>query len=41
MRTGDFEGILSWVVGPDELGPFRVLRLSGPARIVVDVRTGD
>ncbi|HXV32593.1 MAG TPA: hypothetical protein VD769_01185 [Gaiellaceae bacterium] len=39
VRTGDFEGVLNWVAGLDERMPFRVARLAGPPRIVVDVRT--
>jgi hypothetical protein len=41
VRTGDFEAVLTWVAGLDERAPFRVLRLFGPPRIVVDVRTDD
>jgi hypothetical protein len=37
--AGDFEGVLSFGIGIDERTPFRVLRLSGPGRIVVDVAT--
>ena len=36
-RTGDFEGVLQWAIGLDHGGDFRVLRLSSPARLVVDV----
>lgn len=36
-RTGDFEGYLTWVLGlPEELD-FRVIDLSDPTRVVVDV----
>ncbi len=35
--AGDFEGVLSFGIGIDERAPFRVLRLTGPGRIVVDV----
>ena len=41
MRTGDFEAVLTWVAGLDERAPFRVLRLAGPHRLVVDVRADD
>jgi hypothetical protein len=41
VRTGDFEAVLTWVAGLDERAPFRVLRLFGPPRIVVDVRADD
>jgi hypothetical protein len=37
--AGDFEAVLSFGIGIDERAPFRVLRLSGPGRIVVDVAT--
>jgi hypothetical protein len=37
VLTGDFEAVLNWVVGLDERAPFRVLRLSGPPRLVIDV----
>lgn len=37
VRTGDFEAVLNWVAGLEERAPFRVLRLGGPPRIVVDV----
>lgn len=39
VRTGDFEGVLTWVVGASDGAPFRVLRLQGPTRIVVDIAT--
>ena len=41
VRTGDFEAVLNWVAGLEERAPFRVMRLAGPPRIVVDVRTAD
>ena len=37
VRTGDFEAVLSWVAGTTERVPFRVLRLSNPTRLVVDL----
>ena len=37
--TGDFEGVPSFGVGIDGRAPFRVLRLTGPGRIAVDVAT--
>jgi hypothetical protein len=40
VRTGDFEAVLTWVAGLEDRAPFRVIRLSGPPRIVVDVQTG-
>lgn len=36
-RTGDFEGVLTWVIGVDRQRPFRVTTESGPARVIVDV----
>lgn len=38
VRTGDFEAVLSWAVGVEERVDFRVLRLAGPPRLVVDFR---
>jgi hypothetical protein len=38
-RTGDFEGVVSWVIGLDDRVDFRVLRLDGPPRLVIDFRT--
>lgn len=40
VRTGDFEAVLSWVIGVESERQFRVLRLDGPARLVVDIPTG-
>jgi len=37
VRTGGFEAVLTWAVGVDEKRPFRVSRLEGPARIVIDI----
>jgi hypothetical protein len=34
----DFEGVVEWVLGTDRVAPFRVTTLSGPPRIVIDVR---
>jgi hypothetical protein len=39
--TCDFEGHVDWVVGVAFPGRYRVLELSGPARVVVDVQHGD
>jgi hypothetical protein len=36
-RTGDFEGVLTWVIGLDKQRPFRVTPQDGPARVIVDV----
>jgi hypothetical protein len=38
-QTGDFEGYLTWAIGLRAPAPFRVLALSGPDRIVVDIAT--
>jgi len=40
VRTGGFESVLTWAVGVDETRPFRVTRLEGPPRIVIDVVSG-
>ena len=37
VRTGDFESVLTWVVGTDRARPFRVTTLDAPSRVVVDV----
>ncbi|WP_043502732.1 AMIN-like domain-containing (lipo)protein [Georgenia sp. SUBG003] len=39
--TGIFEGQNQAFIGLDEEAPFRVFTLTGPARLVVDVRTTD
>ena len=36
-RTGDFEGVLTWVIGVDRQRPFHVSTQDNPARVVVDV----
>jgi hypothetical protein len=36
-RTGDFEGVLTWVLGLNEEAGFRVYELEEPYRLVVDV----
>ena len=36
-RTGDFEAVLTWVIGLDRQRPFRVTTQEGPARVIVDV----
>ena len=38
VRTGGFEAVLTWAIGVESAQPFRVVRLEGPARIVIDVR---
>lgn len=37
VRTGDFEAVLTWVAGTTERVPVRVLTLTDPVRIVVDL----
>jgi hypothetical protein len=38
VRTGDFEALLTWVIGLEKQVPFRVLTLDGPPRLVLDFR---
>ena len=38
VRSGDFEGVLAWVIGVEERVDFRVRTLDNPARLVVDLR---
>lgn len=38
VRTGDFEGVLSWAIGVRDRVAFRVTTLSSPARLVVDLQ---
>jgi hypothetical protein len=40
VLVGDFESVLTWVLGVDGRQPFVVSALSSPPRIVVDVSTG-
>ncbi|MBW3573589.1 MAG: hypothetical protein KY450_01825 [Actinobacteria bacterium] len=37
VRIGDFEANLTWVIGLDEMVPYRVEVLSNPARVVIDL----
>lgn len=37
MRTGDFEGLLTWAVGVEARVPFAVDTLTSPARLVIDL----
>lgn len=39
-QTGDFEAVLTWVLGVSEEADFRVLTLVDPPRLVVDVGHG-
>jgi hypothetical protein len=36
-RTGDFEGVVTWVIGLDKKRPFHVSTEDGPTRVIVDV----
>ena len=36
-RTGDFEGVLTWVIGLDRKRPFHVSTADAPARVIIDV----
>jgi hypothetical protein len=36
-RTGDFEAVLTWVIGLDKQRPFHVSTQDGPSRVIVDV----
>jgi hypothetical protein len=36
-RTGDFEAVLTWVIGLDRQRPFHVVTEGGPARVVIDI----
>lgn len=40
VRTGDFEAVLTWVVGIGSRAGFRVTTLPAPSRLVIDVRPG-
>jgi len=37
VLTGDFEAVMSWVLGVDGRHPFRVSTLQSPSRLVVDI----
>ena len=39
VLRGDFEAMLSWVIGVRGARPFRVFTLNGPPRLVVDIAT--
>ena len=38
VRTGGFEGVLTWAVGMNDKVDFRVTTLQGPPRLVIDAR---
>jgi hypothetical protein len=37
VRSGDFEAILTWVIGLDEVRPFTVSTLTDSTRLVIDI----
>jgi hypothetical protein len=37
VETGDFEGVLNWVIGVRTRPAFKVTTLPNPTRVVVDV----
>jgi len=37
VRTGAFEGVLTWVIGVEAEAPFHVTTLQSPPRLVVDL----
>ena len=39
VQTGDFEAVLTWVIGLESSQPFRITTISNPPRLVVDVRS--
>lgn len=38
VKTGDFESVLTWVIGAKAQVPLRVFTLSAPSRLVIDLR---
>ena len=38
VRTGGFEGVLTWAIGLNDQVDFRVTTVQGPPRLVIDVR---
>lgn len=41
VLTGDFEAVMSWVLGVDGKRPFVVTSLTSPSRVVVDIATSN
>lgn len=39
VMLGDFEGIVSWVIGTEGSKPFKVFTLQSPPRLVVDIQS--
>ena len=38
VRSGDFEAVLSWVIGVGSTQPFNVTTLTSPPRLVIDIK---
>jgi hypothetical protein len=38
VRTGDFEAVLTWAIGLEEMVDFRVTTAASPSRLIVDFR---
>jgi hypothetical protein len=38
VKTGDFEAVMSWVAGVEAKAPFTVTTLTGPPRVIVDIK---
>jgi hypothetical protein len=38
VRLGDFEAVLTWVIGLDGKDDFKVTTASNPARLIIDIR---
>ncbi len=38
VRLGDFEAVLTWVIGLEKRADFRVTTADSPARLIVDIR---
>ncbi len=41
VRTEDFQSVVTWVAGLQREAPFRASVLTGPPRLVIDIRSGD
>lgn len=39
VMLGDFEGVVSWVIGTEGARPFKVFTLQSPPRLVVDIQS--
>jgi hypothetical protein len=38
VKTGDFEAVMSWVAGVGAKAPFTITTLTGPPRVIVDIK---